>query len=401
MTKLFFQIIGFCLAIPPAIGVGYSLIGVHELAISLVFLIGFCLIFTSGVLKFSSRHQRDIVRLLTYCSVLMVFGVISSSIFSQNLNIPLVLRLIVYLFALVALTYLLTTNIKFCNYILTGHILGSLVFIIQLALWFNDNQKFFFNVPILHFKESVGDTVSIGRNDISYFLGNLIFISLIKMYWGTKKLSLYGWLALTAFILNLFTFSRSSLLMLPLSFLFAAILIKGQSKYRLISLYGVICIFLSASFIYFYKTADFIYLEYLANAFKEGSGLIRVYYVLDGLRIFVNNPFGIGLGSYEMHEGNDFGTHDPHNLFLWLAVELGVFGIIGLLGIYVVTYRVIANVYSLSRKALKFSLMAFFLFFVAKGFVSGYAYSLGHLPVILPLLIAISIRSEGKNYEKT
>ena len=97
-------------------------------------------------------------------------------------------------------------------------------------------------------------------------------------------------------------------------------------------------IILMGSYIYFILIDKIYLFEMIQLRFTRSGDTIsqRFTYLTDAFQLFINNFFiGVGpkLYSYSSKEAGLSGTSDPHNAWLWVGVEFGVFAVIILSGL--------------------------------------------------------------------
>ena len=174
-----------------------------------------------------------------------------------------------------------------------------------------------------------------GSGELSYLilamqaaLGYFVWLSKLLFYDNGKLISLFFSILIFVTILSLA--GRTSIIS---TCLITAILLSSFVLLnKKISLWGriIAALLIPCSIFYFAP----ILLEHVFNDYflykmdlllkGEGDGRFKVYY--ESIELIISNPFGVGLHGYEQY----FGVY-PHNIFLEVGLNSGVFAMLQLL----------------------------------------------------------------------
>lgn len=220
-----------------------------------------------------------------------------------------------------------------------------------------------------------------------------------------------------AFLLNLHTKSKTSLILKILIFYFL-ILLEGRGpllvlilvviidfwlKNRKISNYvKYLIVLIFAISLYLYLDLDFIDFDRL-NIFESSKFDVasrdRYQYINKCLEGFYNSPiFGNGIGSSGILISNHDVVLYPHNSFVEVLAELGIIGFIMYLLIYVLYLKLILFK-KIPTEVMPFLLIAFYMFFqdMKSGAFEGWRISCGWLSIAIIIAYSVVKASNTSN----
>ncbi len=156
-------------------------------------------------------------------------------------------------------------------------------------------------------------------------LGTLPFLYTLWPLYG-KKIKFFLCI-MAVFAINIIVFSGSRTAYVGFIVLFLVIFSKEKNKSNFV-IYGTILLFCSLPFI------PDQYVERFESIFtqkdKEGHSTdTRKVIIQDAIEIFIDHPFGVGIRAFPAIRKDVFGRHqDTHNLYLEVATNLGIQGLI-------------------------------------------------------------------------
>ena len=109
--------------------------------------------------------------------------------------------------------------------------------------------------------------------------------------------------------------------------------------------------------------------------FESGMGNsagARLHHWQESITLFLNNPFGYGIGSYPiLSQGEDIRLY-PHNIFLEIAVELGIVGLfLFLLQLFLGLYQLMKTNSFIQNEFIRKAILMLFIFLFGGALISG------------------------------
>lgn len=349
-------------------------------ALTLVF------IMVTNISVFFKKYHRDILNIsliwISYGIFIMIFNFNSTAI---NETIQIGIGLI------------------FCNFIYNSINKFSDYKILSLFMIASGLVIIFFEIFIYLFQLELISTAlidSIPRTYTSiYLVTSLIPFCLIFIRSTLIKLVL---ISLALFVTQINESRFASLLILTLTFIY--FFRSSSSNLRIFSIVMIsILIYILSQFYFdyfFYNNQSFISLLNFENNF---SNLERVRLISYAYDLFIENPFGYGIGSSaEIFRFNDVTVGDnyphPHNTLVFLGIELGIIGILIYFYLFFAIFRSVFKLKNIRLKNLGILLAASLLFssFANTLFFNG-ALSLFSFLIISMILLLNKIERSVKN----
>jgi O-antigen ligase len=224
---------------------------------------------------------------------------------------------------------------------------------------------------------------------LSFFLGIILplFIPLILKEKRTRTKFLYVFMAIIAIVALALTFSRGGYLGFLVAILFALIFFyKHLSKKQKISI--VFALLLILMVVLFSPIRD-----RLLSSFnlKEGSVSGRLEIWQQAFSVWLKNFWlGVGIGNYSYYLNPLYSYRLPvyaHNTYLDIAVEMGIFGLLAWLSIFV--YAILKLLRSLKIESV--ALISSLAYFLVHAFFDTPLYSPQILPLLMIVLAMVSI----------
>lgn len=220
-------------------------------------------------------------------------------------------------------------------------------------------------------------------NALALYLGPISILSLIFVFSKKFKVKLLGIVLFILFFLTIvWTKSRGGLIAEILSILTFIYILISQKK-KIFSKYWLIIpiILITCSTLFFYQ----VYSTYNQTALNyketmEDSDTLRIRYFLwtGSLNLIKENPvFGAGLEGFKTLYDQEYKLHEsfeafqyPHNIFLTFWAELGIFGLISFLFLFLTLLRVLMlSVNKTKYSYILASLTAVFIYWLIHGLV--------------------------------
>ena len=197
------------------------------------------------------------------------------------------------------------------------------------------------------------------------------------------------YLVISTIILPLYFMKENKIWIFDILFGFYAVYINESRAMMLLSILFLVKQFISFNSIYFkilmstimLVVINYIYITFDASLIYDPnsiysvlnfennfSNLERLNLLFFSYDLFINNPFGYGLGSsYDLFTNNPLTVNDfyphPHNTFAFLAVEQGLIGILIYFYFFYSLFKSVNNIYDLKIKKLVFNIaLALFLY---------------------------------------
>ncbi|MDD5773365.1 MAG: O-antigen ligase family protein [bacterium] len=213
----------------------------------------------------------------------------------------------------------------------------------------------------------------------------IIFSLLIVANGNMKRTSILSFFFLSLVVLIL-TFSRGAILSAVIS-LFIISLYNIKKKRFLIT--AAVLFFISTVLLYKYWPSGINY--YMFPTAKGDLSLQeRIWAIKPTILMFLNNPFGVGMGNY-VNKIVEYGNPDimpPHNIFAGIACELGLQGLITYIMVIALSFKfAIYGIKNAKNKEFKGLLIGLFGSLI--GFqILGMSHS-NYINVALWLIIAL------------
>lgn len=349
-------------------------------ALTLVF------IMVTNISVFFKKYHRDILNIsliwISYGIFIMIFNFNSTAI---NETIQIGIGLI------------------FCNFIYNSINKFSDYKILSLFMIASGLVIIFFEIFIYLFQLELISTALIDSNPRTYtsiyLVTSLIPFCLIFIRSTLIKLVL---ISLALFVTQINESRFASLLILTLTFIY--FFRSSSSNLRIFSIVMIsILIYILSQFYFdyfFYNNQSFISLLNFENNF---SNLERVRLISYAYDLFIENPFGYGVGSSaEIFRINNVTVGDnyphPHNTLVFLGIELGIIGILIYFYLFFAIFRSVFKLKNIRLKNLGILLAASLLFssFANTLFFNG-ALSLFSFLIISMILLLNKIERSVKN----
>ena len=223
---------------------------------------------------------------------------------------------------------------------------------------------------------------------LSFYLGLLLPLSLSLVFLTRFKktfVSLSGFL----FLALLLAFTRGSYLAVGFSFLVLAVFLWQYFSKKKAAL-----ILIGLLFVFLVPGQPFSYRFYTTFDFKEESNVGRLEMWQEATQVAQKNIFlGVGLGNYSVEIEPELGYRNPtsaHNLYLDIFSEIGLFGLIAWLSIFIgLLYKLWLRIKDkgllYEQRIMAWGLFGSLLYYLAHSIFETSVYH----PVILPLLMII------------
>ena len=310
---------------------------------------------------------------LSIMCLVMVGRLYDPRLTTNGFNIILVINSlpIIFLFSYILITRKINKN--FSRYFLLTILITTYSFILFNYYGTNNIENYSINkiiflfsvlTPLVFYKYING----LDKNFYyALFFASFVFFifGLSRIYGDSERMAIFGggpivfsrWICI--FLILCFNFIKNNIVKWTLVSLSLLLIIKAGSKapfvFLLISILYKYTVGLSfKTFLYGILTFCLLYLSFDLVIQLLGSRLSSLFSLdlidatssvarLDrwrmAIRVFLENPYGVGFGNYvpvsKSIEANDFYLAEyPHNLFLELISELGVFGV-GLVFVFI------------------------------------------------------------------
>jgi len=201
-------------------------------------------------------------------------------------------------------------------------------------IWSTSPRYFgFTSMPMLHVLDSPSG-LKVNRNETGLFSSLLFTVSFFaltyKKFFTPRMMSLVLLISCLAAALS---FSKGAWLLSLAGFLFVSVFRFNKRQLIFVSLVPLILLAATA-------TGGFAFFDAVIERFTNSgeTNSYRVTYVFDSLLIGIDNfLLGIGPGNYREYTiNNGFSvTIDPHNAFTQSFAELGFFGVVIVIGMYI------------------------------------------------------------------
>lgn len=181
------------------------------------------------------------------------------------------------------------------------------------------------------------------ENDFCLFVNTMIpFAFVFAAYAESRKGKLFYLLLFSVLLIaNISTFSRGGFVGLVFVGLYLFYIAKNKIRFFII---GIILLSISLAFVPQEYKAEIRTIN--PEATKEGTGKARVEYWKASWRMFLDHPIiGVGPGNYNTHVaqyhayGNRAWGRAVHSLYFTLLAELGILGVICVIGILFANFK--------------------------------------------------------------
>jgi O-antigen ligase len=294
-----------------------------------------------------------------------------------------------------------STKIYYC---LIGVLLGS--FITLLWAWYIwlISPNYVFEIPMLHVIERTNYIIN--RNYVGFFIavGTSLSFGFVKTNNNSIKYKILTIIIFCIFVMSLIlTYSKGAIL----SGLFPIFIVSFLSKYNHKRKQSVIVIFSLLLFTYLLLPSDFLFkvnqVIQMRSDQSSYTNEIRGNYVIDAIKIMVDNPFfGTGPKSYKL-ASIKYGfspTIDPHNAFLWIGAELGIFSFFALILVLIKYFKFFNS--KIIKKSMPDIYLMLFLVSVTifvHTMVSGLAVSMKITWIFLGIISSIKIKTHYSPFQ--
>lgn len=288
--------------------------------------------------KFLTRESRfkfspHAVLLVVLVFSFIILGLVSSLVALSNSNFGEVsllhlLRWSIYALLVVILSQYLRDQ-KFRVFFISAMFVGVLATGMLLWIFWLMEKQYFLSIPMLHLRDHELLGISLNRNTFGLYLAMGFPLGVYLYSYASSTVGRLCIMGLIWFLIisTVLTFSRGAWIGLALLLLIYSVyfLHTSLTRSKLIMSLTVIMFIVIGYVLSNIKD----YLEVLSGWAQLIDDDTRVAFVKDSIQIIIQYPlFGVGPGNYltAAVQLDLNATKDPHNAFLWIGAEYGLFG---------------------------------------------------------------------------
>ena len=254
------------------------------------------------------------------------------------------------------------------------------------------NYLLFFVVAVLMYEVFYNDSLfSLYKNRLQYglIIGSAFLVSIVNVFYSNKK---YHFLLISAMLFGFLLISNNRG-----AVLFSFLVALSLTVYLKRSVLLLIALLLMMGFLFFSYVYLFSENEYLVKRLTEMSYDSRIPLFMEGYRVFLENPLGVGIGGFGVKSIYPEGS-TPHNIFIESFVEMGIIGGGLLVFFFTYSFAIIMRFIKKHNSSLEckerrilaiklFSIAVFIFFNLNKSYsLSDIRFILIPLSMIFPLL---------------
>ena len=276
--------------------------------------------------------------ILAFCFISL--GLVSSLVALSNSNFGEVsllhlLRWSIYALLVVILSQYLRDQ-EFRILFIGGMFVGVMATGVFLWIFWLLDKRYLLGIPILHLRDHESLGITLNRNTFGLYLAMGFPLGVYLYSCASTTVGRLCIMGLICFLIisTVLTFSRGAWISLALLLLIYIVYFLHTTLTRSKLIMSLTVIMVIVIGYIFSNIKD--YLDVLSVWAQQIDDVTRVAFVTDSIRIIIEYPlFGVGPGNYltaAVHLDLN-PTKDPHNAFLWIGADYGLFGLIIVSGI--------------------------------------------------------------------